>query len=208
MGRCSDAKEKLLDAAHELLWEHSYGATSVDAICEKAGVKKGSFYHFFESKSELALAALEANWQANKARYDAIFSPTVPPLERIQKFLDGALKCQEDCKEQSGQVLGCPVFSLGCEISTQDEAIREKVAAILANHIKYVESAIRDAQAEGLINAPDPGQRARLFFFCFQGALTQARIQNCTSPLCDFRAGAMQLLGLAKSVPAQAAAVA
>ena len=60
-------KERLTDAAMELMWENSYGATSVDAICERAGAKKGSFYYFFKSKSELAAAALEADWNKNEA---------------------------------------------------------------------------------------------------------------------------------------------
>ena len=66
MRRKSDAKERLMNAAMDLIWENSYGSTSVDAICEKAGAKKGSFYYFFESKSELAVAALEADWQRKK----------------------------------------------------------------------------------------------------------------------------------------------
>ena len=57
MGRTSDAKEKLLRVAFDLIWEQSYGAVSVDDICERANVKKGSFYYFFPSKSDLAVAA-------------------------------------------------------------------------------------------------------------------------------------------------------
>ena len=44
MPRKSDAKERLMNAAMDLIWENSYGSTSVDAICEKAEAKKGSFY--------------------------------------------------------------------------------------------------------------------------------------------------------------------
>ena len=58
MGRVSDAKEKLMEAVSELIWTGSYGSTTIDQICEKAGVKKGSFYYFFKSKSELAAAAV------------------------------------------------------------------------------------------------------------------------------------------------------
>ena len=64
MPRVSDMKERLTEAAMGLIWENSYGATSVDAICERAGAKKGSFYYFFKSKSELAAAALEGDWSA------------------------------------------------------------------------------------------------------------------------------------------------
>ena len=56
MGRTSDAKEKLLHVAFDLIWQHSYGSVSVDDICERADVKKGSFYYFFPSKSDLAVA--------------------------------------------------------------------------------------------------------------------------------------------------------
>ena len=66
-------KERLTDAAMDLIWENSYGATSVDAICERAGAKKGSFYYFFKSKSELTAAALEAEWNKNKAKWTLFF---------------------------------------------------------------------------------------------------------------------------------------
>src|SRR3984885_481841 len=80
MGRTSDAKERLLDAALELIWERSYGVVTIDAICEKAQVKKGSFYYFFDSKSELAVAALDYNWFSyGKQKWDEIFSPSIPP---------------------------------------------------------------------------------------------------------------------------------
>src|SRR5256886_15882489 len=85
MPRVSDMKERLTDAAMDLIWENSYGATSVDAICDRAGAKKGSFYYFFKSKSELAAAALEADWSKKKAEMDTIFSPTVPPVERLPR---------------------------------------------------------------------------------------------------------------------------
>ena len=49
--------------------------------------RKGSFYYFFKSKSELAAAALEADWNKKKAEMDSIFSPTVPPLERLDRLL-------------------------------------------------------------------------------------------------------------------------
>ena len=81
-------KKRLTDAALDLMWENSYGTTSVDAICERAGAKKGSFYYFFKSKSELTAAALEAEWNKNKANMDALFSPTIPPLERFDRYFE------------------------------------------------------------------------------------------------------------------------
>ena len=86
MGRVSDAKEKLMEAVSELIWTGSYASTTIDQICERAQVKKGSFYYFFKSKSDLAIAALDEGYKGKRAEMDAIFSPTVPPLEKKERF--------------------------------------------------------------------------------------------------------------------------
>src|SRR5215813_8310621 len=94
MPRVSDMKERLMEAAMDLMWQNSYGAASVDAICERARAKKGSFYYFFKSKSELAAAALEADWKKKRVEMDSIFSPTAPALERLGRafaFVDARL---------------------------------------------------------------------------------------------------------------------
>jgi TetR/AcrR family transcriptional repressor of nem operon len=118
MPRISDAKQRLMDAARSLVWERSYGATSVDDICAKADVRKGSFYHFFKSKSELEIAALEADWQVRKSIYNEIFSPIVPPLQRIENFCDFIYERQAEFHQKLGSVLGCPYCAVGMEVST------------------------------------------------------------------------------------------
>src|SRR5437762_8642015 len=117
MGRVSDAKQRLMEAVRELIWAGSYGSTTIDQICEKAGVKKGSFYYFFDSKADLALAALEESWKHKRVELDAIFSPTVPPLERFRKFCEHNYRLQADIQAACGTVLGCPLFSLATEVS-------------------------------------------------------------------------------------------
>jgi TetR/AcrR family transcriptional repressor of nem operon len=188
-------KERLTNAATDLIWENSYGATSVDAICERAGAKKGSFYYFFKSKSELAAAALEADWRMRKADMDSIFSPTIPPLERLERYFDFVYDRLAELQKKCGSVLGCPLFTLGSEVSTQDEVLRDKVHEILDRKVKYFESAIRDAHAQGLIVAPDAKAKAKALFACFQGTLTQARIQNNVEVLREFKEVALDFLG-------------
>ena len=204
MPRVSDMKERLMDAAMDLIWENSYGATSVDAICERAGAKKGSFYYFFKSKSELAAAALEADWNKRKIDMDRIFSPTVPPLERLERYFEFVHDRLAEMQRKCGKVLGCPLLSVGSEVSTQDQAVRETVDRILDRKINYFVSAIRDAHAQGLIHAPDPEAKARALFACYQGTLAQARIQNDVELIRDFREVAMDVLGV-KPAPAVSA---
>ncbi len=88
MKREGDTKQKLLQTAVTLIWESSYGSISVDDICNRAGVNKGSFYYAFKSKSDLAAAAFEDHWNRKRALMDEIFSSQVPPLERVGKYCD------------------------------------------------------------------------------------------------------------------------
>ena len=52
----NESKERILAGAKELFLARGYAATTVDAICEKAELTKGSFYYFFDSKEDLGLA--------------------------------------------------------------------------------------------------------------------------------------------------------
>jgi TetR/AcrR family transcriptional repressor of nem operon len=195
MPRTSTAKQRLTDAAMDMIWENSYGATSVDAICERANVRKGSFYYFYKSKSDLAAAALEEDWKKCKVDLDAIFSPVVPPLERLKGYFDYNYRRLEKIKEECGAILGCPLFTLGCEISTQDETLCNKVCEILQRKLAYFESTIRDAHAQGLIDAPDPQAKARCLSALFEGTMTQARIQNSVEVLKELYPSSLALLG-------------
>jgi TetR/AcrR family transcriptional repressor of nem operon len=204
MPRISDAKEKLTEAALGLIWTSGYGATSVDDICEKANVKKGSFYHFFKSKADLEVAALEAHWQRNRQGWNDLFSPSVPPLQRLENYFDYVILKQGLLKEEYGVVLGCPLCSVGSEVTTQEEGIREKAQEILEHYLKYFESAIRDAHAQDLLVAPDPKTKARMLFAYVQGILGQARIANSLEPLRELRSGALGLLGVRQAEPVAA----
>ena len=200
MPRVSDIKERLTEAAMDLIWENSYGATSVDAICERAGAKKGSFYYFFKSKSELAAAALDWDWEKRRADMDSIFSATVPPLERLERYFDYVHDRLAQIQTKCGSILGCPLLSIGSEVSTQDKMIRGKVQEILDRKIRYFESAIRDAHSQGLIVAPDAKAKAKGLFACHQGTLADARIHNDLEQLRKFKYLARDILGVTQGV--------
>ena len=202
MPRVSDMKERLTDAAMDLIWENSYGSTSVDDICQRAGAKKGSFYYFFKSKSELAAAALEADWTKKRVEMDKLFSPTVPPLERFERYFDFVHDRLSEIQKKCGSILGCPLLCLGSEVSTQDEPLRAKVQEILDRKVRYFESAIRDAHSQGLIVAPDANLKAKALFACFQGTLGHARIHNDLAGVRDFKNVALDVLGARRPVEA------
>src|ERR1700761_9519659 len=126
----SASKTKLLETAIDMIWASSYGSVSVDDICAKAGVNKGSFYYFFKSKSDLAAAAFERHWEAKRPLMDRVFSPQVPALERLDQYINVIVEDQKARYRALGKMPGCPFCSLGSELSTQDENIRQKVEHI------------------------------------------------------------------------------
>jgi TetR/AcrR family transcriptional regulator, transcriptional repressor for nem operon len=193
--RESDTKQKLLTTAVTLIWESSYGSISVDDICNRAGVNKGSFYYAFKSKSDLAVAAFEDHWNKKSASMDQIFSSQVAPLERLEKYCDRIVQDQLDKFALFGKLCGCPFACVGAELSTQDEQIRKKAAELSERTMKYLAGALRDAAAEGLLNTKDPVELAREIF-CFAGGLVmQAKIENNPAVLESLKRGVFRLIG-------------
>jgi TetR/AcrR family transcriptional regulator, transcriptional repressor for nem operon len=127
---------------------------------------------------------------------DSIFSPTVPPLERFDRYFDFVYERLIEVQKRCGAILGCPFVSVGSEVSTQDQIVREAIDRIMDRKLQFFVSAVRDAAAEGLIVAPDPEAKARALFACYQGTVAQARIQNDIELLRQFKQVARDVLGV------------
>jgi TetR/AcrR family transcriptional repressor of nem operon len=197
MRRTSNARRRLIDAGLDLIRVRGYGAVSIDLICEKADVCKGSFYHFFASKVELAIAVLENDWISfAKSKWDALFSAEKEPLIRIQNYLEWLYEEQAEVVQKHGRVLGCLYFCVASEMSTREEPIVAKARTILGLQSRYLESAIREAQAEGSVEPGDAALKANGAFLLVKGSLTQARIQNDLGVLRTLPTVALKMLGV------------
>ena len=198
MGRPNDTREKLLQVAFDLIWNQSYGSVSVDHICGRARVNKGSFYHFFPSKSNLAVEAYEENWRERQPELDQIFSPQIPPLERLERWCKNISDRQRQKAEKYGHVCGCPYTSLGTELATQDEKIRAKAQELMDRYIRYVESALMDAKRQGLAAITNPATEARRVYSTILGMLLQAKIRNDLQVLQDLAPAIRDMIGVRK----------
>jgi TetR/AcrR family transcriptional regulator, transcriptional repressor for nem operon len=195
MGRTSDADLRLMQAALDLMWEESYGSVTIDQICQRANVRKGSFYYFFSSKAELAVAALEKLWNETlKPMLDRCFSPSLDPLVRITNHLETFFALQVEIKGKYGKVLGCPVCTVGSEISTQEVDVCAVVRDIVSRKRRYYESAIRDAVAQGVIEPCDPVETSLALLALLEGLVSQARIMNDPEILRKLPSMALSLL--------------
>ena len=171
MGRTSDAKERIVASAMQLFHERSYSAVGVQEICESAGVKKGSFYHFFPSKQDLVVEALDARWQFVSQFLTQLDSSSIlSPVEKLTAFLRMSIGAIIESTTENGVVCGCPFGNLAAEISTHDEQIRVKVEDIYIKITRFLAGLIQDAIEIGEISPVDPGRCAQAIWAYTEGA--------------------------------------
>ena len=84
-----ESKTKILDAALRVIRAKGYAATTVEDICQAAGLTKGSFFHHFRSKEELALAgSAHFATMADGMFAQAPYRTLADPLDRLLGYID------------------------------------------------------------------------------------------------------------------------
>lgn len=159
------SKTKLLDAALHVIRTKGYAATTVDDICHEAGVTKGSFFHHFKSKDELALAAV-AYWGAMTDGFFAAapYRQLEDPLERLLGYVDFRVAILEGELPDYTCLLG----TLVQEIYSTHPEIRAACDGALSSHIAEL---TRDVAAAKERYAPDAGWSAESVGYYIQAVL-------------------------------------
>ena len=178
MGRTSDARQRLIDTASQLMGERGYTAVGVGELCRQAGVKPGSFYYFFASKSDLAIATLEANWQRARQLFLDPAAEAADPLDRLDRFFALTQQMQADTYAQTGTVYGCAFGNLSGELLALDDAIRKKLSEIFTRYYAYFEAILHEANAQGLVAIDDVPRKAKSLFAFFEGMQMLAHTHN------------------------------
>jgi TetR/AcrR family transcriptional repressor of nem operon len=161
-----------------LILSESYSSMTVNDLCAVADVKKGSFYHFFPTKRDLVLAAIDMHWERHRIQlFDAAFAPDIPPLARITRFFRLLTPWVNELA-LGGTVLGCPFGDLGAEMATQDVVIREKIREVFGHIAEYFARAIQDACAANEIHGVDVEAAAGRLLAYLEGLYLLAKLEN------------------------------
>ena len=170
-------RQRLVEAVAALLWERSYGSAGVDDLCLAADARKGSFYHFFPTKVDLAVAALEFQWVTTRQTvFDPIAESEVPGMPRVLRLVERTAAVQRRILQDKGAVLGCPFAGLGQELAHRDGRIRSAVLTIFDNHCHLLHSWLEEAERNREIAAGDNRRRAAQVVALFEGALLMAKV--------------------------------
>jgi len=191
--RDTTARDRLIEVAAQLLHQRSYGSVGVDELCERAGVRKGSFYHFFHSKRDLALAVLEAQWDAFERDGLRLAREAERPLDRLAMVFEFGIATLDRCRRETGSVLGCPFGNLAVELSTIEPEIRAKVAEIFARFARFFEDVLAAAVVAGDIGEIDiPGAASALVAY-YEGIMLLAKTSGETQVMRDLAPAALLL---------------
>jgi TetR/AcrR family transcriptional regulator, transcriptional repressor for nem operon len=195
MGRTSDSREKILSVARSLIELRGYSALGVAEICKMAGVPKGSFYYFFESKESLALAVIDEHWAGQKRTWTAVLGADAEPLDRLRRLFEETEACQRANRQSCGTVSGCLFGNLTLEMSNQTEVIRVRLQEIFDAQVEMVDSVITEALERQEIEVADTRESARAVVAQLEGQVLFAKLYNSTHRLGSLWANCLALLG-------------
>lgn len=183
-----DSRELLLQAGMELFLERGYSATGLQDILERAGVPKGSFYHYFGSKEEFGLAMLDryatqALGVLEQHLSDDGDREKRPLLERLRGYYEAQAEALTTCSCRQGCLMG----SLGDELANVSEAIRAAIEHRSLRLLERIRQVLREAREAGELRPT--ADTERLADFChssWQGAMHQMKIRRSPEPLQAF----------------------
>jgi TetR/AcrR family transcriptional repressor of nem operon len=193
MGRTSDARERLIDEAARLFHSRSYESVGVQELCDAADVHKGSFYHFFPSKEDLAGAVIEAQWEATcETVLDPALAEDVPPLARIERMFAALTRAQRSAKRSGGRTPGCPLANLAGEVCNYEPKLRRKLERVYDEMQKRFESTLAAAvAARELPPGTDVVAKAEALVALVDGAMLLSAVHD--DPNTAARLGALAL---------------
>lgn len=147
--------------------KYGYAATSIDDICSKAGVTKGSLYHFFATKEELGLAVLNGFYEEGAARVArGAYAEMNDPYQRLLGLFDHL--------EAIGPELwrdGCLMGNFACELAESSQVIRRRVAEMFEELVDRLAPTFRPIARGG----KEAQELAEQTLMVIEGAVVMAR---------------------------------
>ncbi len=176
-----DKRTQLLRVGVAAFTERGFFNTSVSDIVAAAGVPKGSFAYYFESKDKYVLDVIRTYAEYFNNKLDKILlDQRFAPIRRIQNFIDEAI----DGMARYGFRRGCLVGNLGQELAALNDESRELLLHTLGQWQARLASCLKEAQSRGELHAEaDTQALARFFWYAWEGAVLCSKLEQSAQPL-------------------------
>ena len=165
-------RQRIIEAAADLMGTQGYGRTALEAILERCAVSKGNFYHHFPSKEELGLAVLSFLGACTQARIHRRMAAHQDPLDRVDALLDAIV---EGAGRRQGRG-GCPLGNLAAEMSDLHEGFRARLGGIFRVWAELVAQNLREAARRRHRRDLDAEGLARHLVSALEGSILMAKV--------------------------------
>ncbi len=181
----NDKRDLILSKGAQVMTRRGYHGTGVQEIVQAAGIPKGSFYHYFASKEDFALRALEYIYAPRLERYRLALSNAVsPPAQRI---LDYYADLVAHFARQEKPEYHCFIGSLSFEMAELCPPIATRLSEILTRSVELLAHCLEQARNTGAL-APDSNSQVVAEFIsnAWEGALLRMKVSGSVAPLQAF----------------------
>jgi TetR/AcrR family transcriptional repressor of nem operon len=170
-----DRRSQIIDAATALICRGGFAQTSIDDVIREAGLcGKGHFYHHFKSKEELGYAVVQRQFERfAEWGLSILGDPLVPPLDRLDRFIDAVVEDQE----QEGCGAGCPFGNLSVEMADTHEGMRRELARVFERWAGQLDALLYEARG-ALVEGTDSERLAHFIVATLEGAMLVSRVQR------------------------------
>ena len=147
----SETRKKLLDAALYVMRLKGFAATTVDDICKAAGVTKGSFFHYFDTKEALAIAAADYFGAMAAGLFGGAPYRSLPdPVDRLLGYVDFRVAILD------GRLcdISCLLGTFVQELYDTHPAIRAAAERNMKQHVAGITKDVEEAKARYAPDAP------------------------------------------------------
>jgi len=190
----NDTRNTMLASGQRLMASKGFSAVGLNELLATAGVPKGSFYHYFDSKDAFGEALLEAYFKQYLADIDRTLEQ--PAMTMAQRLISYFLNWQESQSFQDCQGK-CLAVKLGAEVADLSEAMRAAMQRGTAGIAGRLTEAISTGVAEGSLSIDtDPGRVARSLYQMWLGASVMVKIVRSLEPFEAAMATTRQILHL------------
>jgi TetR/AcrR family transcriptional repressor of nem operon len=181
----AENRQRLITVGVALLTKKGFGATGLDEVTAKAGLPKGSFYAYFDSKEAFGLVLIDAYASFFDTMLDRSFlNEAYTPLKRFDNFI---MEARNNMAKYDFN-RGCLVGNLGIEIYALPGAFRQRLVDVFCNWQSKTETCLLAAQALGEIG-PDINcaVKAELFWIGWEGSILRAKLERRAAPIDAFK---------------------
>lgn len=193
MGRKSDAPARLKVTARRLFHKKGYQTVGVAELCSEAEINKGSFYHFFSSKSHLLIEILSDAWDETGILQSWEQAPPPTPRAELRRYLRELFAYHYADWEKSGQVNGSFLGNLAGELNSHDADVVDEVRRLFARQRSAFATMLAAGYSVSERKAAYVGTTADSLVACIHGLLILARVRNDLSVLPASEAALLRL---------------